>query len=187
MPNRLFVSRLTSIGLVDKPDNPESTVVIFKAREFETGQEFEDRINARFKRMDEKLADLTRRLAAIRSRRKRDLERTQGQHLEGTPDPDIVAGLKKRNTMTDQTTGQMIKAKLDAHARKLQYDGAIAGTYGYLSTPTDEMVLKIKVKWWDTDDGRAVKALDRENGADPADKIAKGHSEAYAALGRLQG
>ena len=102
---------------------------------------------------------------------------------------EFETGLKKRNPpMTDeQTIGQLIKVKVDKHARKVQYDGAIRGDYGYLSTPREEMVTKIKVKFWETDDGKAVALLEREAGKEPADQIAKGHSEAYEALGRLQG
>jgi len=50
-------------------------------------------------------------------------------------------------------------------------------------------VTKIRAKWWDTPDGQAVKDLVRERGGDPADltTIAKSHSEAYAAIGRLDG
>jgi len=52
------------------------------------------------------------------------------------------------------------------------------------------MVTKIKARWWETPDGRAVKDLLRERARErsrPADltTIAKSHSEAHAAIGRL--
>jgi len=94
--------------------------------------------------------------------------------------------------MTDKETPQLnewVVDKLDAYARRAQFEGEIAGKYGYLSTPRQEMIIKIKAKWWDTPDGQAVKDLVRERGGDPADPttIAKSHSEAYAAIGRLDG
>jgi len=96
-------------------------------------------------------------------------------------------------TMTDkepQELNEMVIDKLDAYARKQQFEGEIAGRYGYLSTPREQMVTKIRVAWWDTPDGKAVKDLLRERGGDPADDlttIAKSHGEAYAAIGRLDG
>ena len=95
--------------------------------------------------------------------------------------------------MTDKETPQLnewVVDKLDAYARKQQFEGEIAGRYGYLSTPRQEMIIKIKSKWWDTADGQAVRDLVRERGGDPADDlttIQKSHSEAYAAIGRLDG
>jgi len=96
-------------------------------------------------------------------------------------------------TVTDKETPQelneLVKAKLDAFARKQQFEGEIAGRYGYLSTPREEMITKIKSKWWDTADGLAVRDLVRERGGDPADlsTIQKSHTAAYAAIGRLDG
>lgn len=82
---------------------------------------------------------------------------------------------------------ELVKAKLDGFARRQQFEGEIKGRYGYLSTPAAEMVVKIKAEWWETPDGIAVRDLLRESGGEPADltKIAKGHSEARAAIGRL--
>jgi len=96
-------------------------------------------------------------------------------------------------TVTDKETPQelneLVKAKLDAFARKQQFEGEIAGKYGYLSTPREEMITKIKSKWWDTPDGQAVRDLVRERGGDPADlsMIQKSHGQAFAAIGRLDG
>jgi len=88
-----------------------------------------------------------------------------------------------------QELNEWVVDKLDAYARKQQFEGEIGGRYGYLSTPREQMVVKIKSKWWDTPDGQAVRDLVRERGGDPADltTIQKSHSEAYAAIGRLDG
>jgi len=95
-------------------------------------------------------------------------------------------------TMTDKEPPQlneMVIDKLTAYATREQYEGEIAGRYGYLSTPRQEMIIKIRSKWWDTPDGQAVRDLLRERGGDPADlsMIQKSHTEAYAAIGRLDG
>jgi len=95
-------------------------------------------------------------------------------------------------TMTDkepQDLNELVIDKLDAYARKQQFEGEIKGRYGYLSTPREQMVTKIKVGWHDTPGGRAVSVLLRERGGDPADltTIQKSHSEAYAAIARLDG
>jgi len=62
---------------------------------------------------------------------------------------------------------ELVKAKLDLYARREQFEGEIAGRYGFLSTPREQMVTKIKAKWWDTPDGQAVKDLVRERGGSP--------------------
>jgi len=167
MPNRLFVNEILSIGLVGKGDNPASEVLIWKSRT-ETGAE-------RLARLNQSLADLNQRIERLNKRR----ANAQASELE-------------RNPMTDkepQSLNELAKAKLDVFARKQQFEGEIAGKYGFLSTPREEMVVKIKAKWWATPDGLAVKDLVREHGGDPVDltTIAKSHSEAYAALARLDG
>ena len=92
-------------------------------------------------------------------------------------------------TETPENLNQLVIAKLDGYARKQQFEGEIAGRYGYLSTPREEMIVKIRAKWWGTPDGQAVKDLVRERGGDPADltTIQKSHSEAFGAIGRLDG
>ena len=85
-------------------------------------------------------------------------------------------------TMTDkepQDLNELVIAKLTAYAAREQFEGEIAGRYGYLSTPRQEMIIKIRAKWWDTPDGQAVRDLVRERGEDPADltTIQKSHSE----------
>jgi len=202
--NRLFVTSLKSIGLVSEGDNPDADVVIWKAHGesdpdaasldrriaaanqlFGTSTDNTETSNTRtldqrIARLTRNLADLNSRIAALKEKRKRRLARL------ATIPP------KERNPMTDKETPQLnewVVDKLDAYARKQQYEGEIAGRYGYLSTPRQEMIIKIKAKWWDTADGRAVRDLVREHGGDPADptSIAKSHSEAYAAIGRLDG
>jgi len=192
--NRLFVTSLKSIGLVSEGDNPDADVVIWKShgeREVadlltagsntETVDQRIASMNQRLARMNRSLADLNRRIARLKEKRKERLAR-----LANIP--------KERNpmTMTDkepQELNELVVDKLDAYARKQQFEGEIAGRYGYLSTPRQEMIIKIKSKWWDTKDGQAVRDLVRERGGDPADLsvIAKSHSEAYAAIGRLDG
>jgi len=173
MPNRLFVTSLKSIGLVAAGDNPESEVVIFKARNNETSTE-------RFARLNRSLADLNLRIDRLKKERAN--RRSRG-----------LATIPERKPMTDEETPQLnewVVDKLDAYARRQQYEGEIAGKYGFLSTPREEMVVKIRAKWWATPDGLAVKDLVRERGGDPADDlttIEKSHSEAFAAIGRLDG
>jgi len=176
MANRLFVNEIRSVGLVDKADNPDSEVVIWKRRT-ETSAE-------RFARLNQSLADLNQRIDRLAKKR----ENRRSTRLANIPD--------ERNpmTVTDKETPQdlneLVIAKLDAYARRAQFEGEIAGKYGYLSTPREEMVTKIRAKWWATPDGQAVKDLVRERGGDPADDlttIQKSHSQAYAAIGRLDG
>jgi len=195
MVNRLFVTSLKSIGLVSEGDNPESDVVIWKShseREIaglltttsntETVDQRIASMNQRLARFKQSLADLNQRIDRLKKKRKN----LRPSRLATIPD-------ERNNPMTtiDKETplNELVKAKLDAYARRAQFQGEIAGKYGYLSTPREEMVTKIKSKFWDTPDGEAVKDLLRERGGDPADDlstIAKSHSEAYAAIGRLE-
>lgn len=174
MANRLFVQKIVSIGLVNKGDNPDAEVLIFKSQNTEkTAAEWSARTNRRLADVRKTLGDLNKRIENQRSSR--------------------LANIPERNPMTEKETpqdlDQLVIAKLDAYARREQFEGEIAGRYGYLSTPREEMVTKIRAKWWGTPDGQAVKDLVRERGGDPADltTIAKSHSEAYAAIGRLDG
>ena len=94
--------------------------------------------------------------------------------------------------MTDKETPQLnewVIDKLDVYARRQQFEGEMSGKYGYNSTPRQEMIIKIKARWWDTPDGQAVRDLVREHGGDPADptSIEKSHGQAFAAIGRLDG
>jgi len=187
MPNRLFVTSLKSIGLVVAGDNPESEVVIWKSRT--DAQKWSLTIaqwdaivaeeRARRKRalaaIKKTLDDLNKRIENVRSTRLATIERNN---------PMTVTDKE-----TPQELNELVKAKLDAYARKQQFEGEIAGRYGYLSTPREEMITKIKSKWWDTADGLAVRDLVRERGGDPADltTIQKSHTDAFAAIGRLDG
>jgi len=172
MANRLFVNEILSIGLVNKGDNPDSEVLIFKARNTETVTEWSARTNRRLADVRKTLEDLNKRIENQRPRR--------------------LATIPERKPMTEKETPQLnewVIDKLDAYARRQQYEGEIAGRYGYLSTPREEMIVKIRAKWWQTPDGLAVKDLVRERGGDPVDltTIEKSHSEAFAAIGRLDG
>jgi len=187
--NRLFVTSLKSIGLVVAGDNPDAEVVMWKSRNNRTDAESWaltvaqwDAIVAEVRARNKKrLADVSKTLDDLNTR----IENRRSRRL-ATTTPE------RKPTMTDQDTPQLnelVKAKLDVFARKQQFEGEIAGRYGYLSTPREQMVVKIKSKWWDTPDGRAASVLLREHGGDPADLsvIQKSHSEAYAAIGRLDG
>lgn len=171
MVNRLFVTSLKSIGLVTAGDNPDAEVVIFKSRNTETVAEWSARTNRRLADVRKTLEDLNKRIENQR--------------------PQRLATIPERNPMTDkepQDLNELVIAKLDAYARRAQFEGEIAGKYGYLSTPREEMVIKIRAKWWATPDGQAVRDLVRERGGDPAadlTTIQKSHTEAYAAIGRL--
>jgi len=132
-------------------------------------------------RLTRNLADLNRRIARLKEKRKRRLA-----NLANIPPKE------RKPNMTDkepQALNEMVVDKLDSYARKQQFEGEIKGRYGYLSTPREEMVVKIRVAWWDTPGGKAVKELLREKGGDPADLtlIAKSHSEATAAIAQLDG
>ncbi len=191
MVNRLFVTSLKSIGLVAEGDNPDADVVIWKShgerevadlltQSSNTRTSNTRTVDQRIATLNRSLADLNRRIARLKQKRKERLAR-----LANIPP-------KERNPMTDkepQELNEMVTDKLDAYARKQQFEGEIKGRYGYLSTPRQEMIIKIRSKWWDTADGQAVKDLLRERGGDPADltTIQKSHSAAFAAIGRLDG
>jgi len=195
--NRLFVTSLKSIGLVSAGDNPESEVVIFKShseREIadlltgsNTATSSTATVDQRIASMDQRLASMKRRLADLNQRiaRLKEKRKERLARLANIPP-------KERNPMTDkepQELNELVVDKLDAWARKQQFEGEIAGKYGYLSTPREEMVTKIRVAWHDTPGGKAVTELLRERGGDPADltTIQKSHSEAFAAIAQLDG
>jgi len=206
--NRLFVTSLKSIGLVEEGDNPNSEVVLWKSH---GEREVADRLsgpilgepgsshtstatsttatvdqrlasmNQRLARMNRSLADLNLRIRNLKEKRKRRLAALATIPKERKPN------------MTDkepQQLNEMVVDKLTAYATREQYEGEIAGRYGYLSTPRQEMIIKIRSKWWDTPGGQAVRDLLRERGGDSAadlTTIQKSHSEAYAAIAQLDG
>jgi len=193
MVNRLFVTSLKSIGLVSEGDNPESDVVIWKShgeREVAdlltgTSNTADQRIasmNRRLARFKQSLADLNQRIDRLNKKR----ENRRSSQLATIPERNPPMTTEKETLLN---LNELVKAKLDLYARREQFEGEIAGRYGFLSTPREQMVTKIRAKWWDTPDGQAVKDLVRERGGDPADltTIQKSHSEAYAAIGRLDG
>jgi len=174
MANRLFVNEILSIGLVGKGDNPNSEVLIWKSRN-ETGAE-------RLARLNQSLADLNQRIDRLNKKRENRRSSRLANIPERNPKP-------MTNKETPQELNELVIDKLDAYARRAQFEGEIAGKYGYLSTPREEMVTKIRAKWWSTPDGQAVRDLVRERGGDPADltTIQKSHSQAFAAIARLDG
>jgi hypothetical protein len=165
------VNEIRSIGLVGKGDNEFAEVVIWKSRNTGTVAEWSARTNRRLADVKKTLEDLNKRIENQRSSR--------------------LANIPERNPMTEKETPQVLNelviAKLDAYARRVQFEGEMSGKYGFNSTPREVMVVKIKAKWWHTPDGLAVKDLLRDRGFEPVDltKIAKTHIEAYAAIGRL--
>jgi len=187
MANRLFVTSLKSIGLVVAGDNPAAEVVIWKSRNNTTDASLTiaqwDAIVAEERARNKKrLADIKKDLDDLNKR----IENVRPRRLATIPERNPMTMTEKE---TPQNLNQLAKAKLDVFARNQQFEGEIAGKYGFLSTPREEMVTKIKAKWWATPDGLAVKDLVRERGGDPADltTIQKSHSQAYAALRRLDG
>ena len=183
MVNRLFVTSLKSIGLVVAGDNPESEVLLWKMRHIDTIAQWNAIVAEERARNKRRLADIKKDLDDLNKK----IENVQSTRLANIPD--------ERNppmTMTDkepQELNEMVIDKLDAYARKQQFEGEMKGAWGHESTPREQMVTKIRARWWDTPDGQAVKDLLRERGGDPADltTIAKSHSEPLAALGRLDG
>jgi len=192
MPNRLFVTSLKSIGLVVAGDNPESEVVIWKSRKTDAEKWAGLTIAAWDAIVEEERARRKKRLATVKktldevTKRIDRLKKQRSTRLATIPERNPMTVTDKE---TPQELNELVKAKLDAYARRQQYEGEIAGRYGFLSTPREEMIIKIRAKWWDTADGQAVKDLVRERGGDPADlsMIQKSHGQAFAAIGRLDG
>ena len=207
--NRLFVTSLKSIGLVSEGDNPEADVVIWKAHgesdpdaasldrriaaanqlfgpstdNTETNTETLD-LDQRIARLTRSLKDLNQRIARLKEKRKVRLA-----NLANIPKNERNPMIEKE---TPQDIDELVMAKLDSFARRSQFEGEMKGAWGHESTPREAMVTKIKARWWETPDGRAVKDLLRERARErsrPASLVAiqKSHSEAYAAIGRLDG
>jgi len=208
--NRLFVTSLKSIGLVHAGDNPGSEVQIWKSH---TEREISDllsgpilgepgsshtstatsttaTVDQRIRSMARRIADMKRLLADMNQRILNLKKRRENQR------PARLANIERTTPMTDKETPQdideLVMAKLDSFARRSQFEGEMKGAWGHESTPREAMVTKIKARWWETPDGRAVKDLLRERARErsrPASLVAiqKTHSEAYAAIGRLDG
>ncbi len=210
MVNRLFVTSLKSIGLVHEGDNPNSEVLLWKSHEQRTpdAASLDRRIAAanqlfgpstdntetpntetldldqRIARLTRSLKDLNQRIARLKEKRKVRLA-----NLANIPKNERNPMIEKE---TPQDIDELVMAKLDSFARRSQFEGEMKGAWGHESTPREAMVTKIKARWWETPDGRAVKDLLRERARErsrPASLVAiqKSHSEAYAAIGRLDG
>jgi len=191
--NRLFVTSLKSIGLVVAGDNPESEVMLYKSRNNRTDAEkWSLTIAAWDAIVAEERARRKRRLAAANKTLEDLNKKIDRLTTKRTNQRSRGLATTERNPMNKETPpelNELVLAKLDGFARREQFEGEIAGRYGFLSTPREQMVIKIKSKWWDTKDGQAVKDLVRERGGDPADLsvIQKSHSAAFAAISRLDG
>jgi len=175
MSSRLWVDQILSIGLVGKGDNPESTVMLWKSRDFDK------------KHREPTLHD--QEVDKIQARRKDNMPSTN------TPVTDRLIESIEKNRARDRgeavadNLDEMVKKKLDNWAARRQIENEIAGKYGSLSTPRVDQRVKIRNLWWSSPDGLAVKELLREQGAADAETIMKSveksQSEARSAIGRL--
>ena len=185
MPNRLFVDEILSVGLVNAGDNPDAEVVLFKSREDK-------------KHREPSLNDYRAQLEEIEKERQHDQEvdrienRPKDTNMpSNTPATDaLIAHIEKdraraRGEEVADDFDEMVSKKLDAWAGRKQTDNMIAGKWGSMSTPRVDQKLKIKNLWWASPDGKAVKELLREQGAGDPELILKSHSEASAAIARL--
>jgi len=184
--NRLFVESILSIGLVAQGDNEPAEVLLFKSRDFDK------------KHREPTLSDYRRQLAEIRKDRqhqqevdKADTRRKDTNMPSNTPATDaLIAHIEKdraraRGEEVADDLDETIKKKLESWAGRVQIRNEIKGKYGSLSTPRVDQRIKIKALWWASPDGKAVKELLREQGAGDPELILKSHSEASAAIVRL--
>ena len=190
-PNRLFVDEILSIGLVAKGDNEPAEVVLFKSRDFDKkGLE---------PSAAPSLADYRNQLEDIKKERQHDQEvdrienRPKDTNMpSNTPATDaLITDIEKqrareRGEEVADNLDEMVKKKLDGWAGRKQTENMIAGKWGSMSTPRGDQKIKIKNAWWAGPDGIAVKELLREQGAaTDSELILKSHSEARAAINRL--
>jgi len=187
--NRLFVESITSVGLVARGDNEPAEVVIFKSRDDEKEPTLDDYLN---------------QLEEIKKDRRHEQEvdrignRPKDTNMPSTtPVTDRLIESIEKNRAREQgeevsdNLDEMVKKKLDGWAGRKQTENMIAGKWGSMSTPRGDQKLKIKNLWWASPDGIAVKELLREQGSGDAETIMKSveksHSEAHAAIARLDG
>jgi len=162
-PNRLFVDEILSIGLVGKGDNPESSVVIYKSRDFDK------------KHREPSLADYRRQIETITKERQHDQEvdrieaRPKDTNMpSNTPITDnLIVSIKKDQARAQglevvDNLDEMVKKKLESWAGRVQIRNEIKGKYGSLSTPRVDQRIKIKALWWASPDGQLVKELLRD-------------------------
>jgi len=185
--NRLFVEELVSIGLVAAGDNPDAEVVLYKSRDFDK------------KRRESTLSDYRNQLEEIAKDHQHweEIDRIEARPKDNkmpsnTPVTDSLIAKMQRDRDRDQglevepSLDELVKAKLDNWAGRKQTENMIAGKWGSMSTPRGDQKIKIKNAWWAGPDGIAVKELLREQGAaTDSELILKSHSEARAAIGRL--
>jgi len=192
MPNRLFIDEILSIGLVAKGDNEPAEVVLFKSRDSDE------------KGREPTLSDYRRQLEDIAKDHRHDQEvdrignRPKDNIMpSNTPATDGLIAKIQRDRDRDQglevepSLDETVKKKLDAWAGRRQIENEMGGKWGAMSTPRPEQRVKLRNAWWQSPDGLAVKELLREQGAGDAETILKSveksHSEAHAAIARLDG
>jgi len=188
-PNRLYVDEILSIGLVAAADNPESTVMLYKARDFDK------------KHREPTLGDYRRQLEEIKKDRqhqqevaKADTRRKDTNMPSNTPATDaLIVSIKKdqaraRGEEVADNLDETIKKKLESWAGRVQIRNEIKGKYGSLSTPRIDQRIKIKALWWASPDGQLVKELLRDgaNAGQDSELIMKSlDGETATALSRL--
>ncbi len=115
-----------------------------------------------------------------------------------TPATDaLVARIEKdrkraHGEVVADSLDELVAKKLDGFVGRRQIENEIQGKYGSLSTPRVDQRLKIRNLWWASPDGIEVKKLLRdpeqqgsEDGEIVLKSIKKSHSEAHAAIARL--
>jgi len=189
--NRLFVDEIVSVGLVAAGDNEPAEVVLFKSRDLD-------------KEPQPTLSDYRNQLEEIRKERRDDQEvdrienRPKDTNMpSNTPATDaLITNIEKqrardRGEEVSDNLDDLVKKKLDAWAGRRQIENEMGGKWGAMSTPRPEQRVKLRNAWWQSPDGIAVKELLREQGAGDAEvilkSVEKSHSEAHAAIARLDG
>jgi len=189
-PNRLYVDEILSIGLVAAGDNEPAEVMLWKSRDFDK--------KGRGPRVAPSLADYRNQLEEISKERRHDQEvdRIQARRKDNMPSntpatDQLIAKIQRdrdraQGLEVEPSLDEMVVKKLDAWAGRKQTENMIAGKWGSMSTPRGDQKIKIKNAWWAGPDGIAVKELLREQGAaTDSELILKSHSEASAAIARL--
>jgi len=186
MANRLWVDEIVSVGLVAAADNPESTVMLYKSRNFDK------------KGREPTLDDYRNQLEDIKKERRHEQEvdrignRPKDNNMaSNTPVTDRLIESIEKNRAREQgeevadNLDEMVKKKLDVWAGRRQIENEMGGKWGAMSTPRPEQRVKLRAAWWQSPDGIAVKELLREQGAGDPELILKSQAEARSAINRL--
>ena len=111
---------------------------------------------------------------------------TDGLIAKMQRDRDRAAGLE-----VEPSLDELVKERLDGWAGRRQIEREMGGKWGSMSTPRPEQRVKLRNAWWASPEGIATKELLREQGSGDAavilKSIEKSHSEAHAAIARLDG